>query len=191
MLNKDLISTPIGGPIEIGYVDEKTGLWTPMGTKDRNLIFYSGADILGHLLRGDSNYVVNKMYLEFSNTTPSPPTNTNRAVTRSYYTGLSNPIDYIRVNIDSTPGLGDSSGSGTYASNLVTFFGVTAGTTGVNGTTFSQGAGSTVYGGALVASPTGNISGDVIFARFYATNTNWVAKLNSTQIGIKWQVAFN
>ncbi len=187
----DLIPTPRGGPIEIGYVDEKTGLWTPAGVKDHNLIFYSGADILGHLLRGDSQYVVNKMYIEFSNTTPSPPVNTNRAITRSYYTGLSAPVDYLRVNIDSTPILGDSSGSGTYASNLVTFFGITAGAVGVNGTTFSQGASSTVYGGALVASPTGVIGGDVIFARFYATAGNWVAKLNSTQIGIKWQVAFN
>lgn len=188
---RDVMTSIVGGPIDIGYVDEKTGLWTPVINKDRNLIFYAGSDILGHLLRGDSTYAVTKMYLEFSNTTPSPPTNTNRAQAISYYTGLSDPVDYVRVNIDSTPTLGDSSGIGTYASNLVTFFGVTAGTTGVNGTAFSQGAGSKVYGGALIASPTGLIGSDIIFARFYATSGNWVSKLNSTQIGIKWQVAFN
>lgn len=186
----DTTQLPFGGPIQLGYVDEQTGLWTPAGAKDKNLIFYSASNILGHLLRGDTSYAVSKMYLEFSNTTPSAPVNTDRAITTSYYTGLSDPIDYIRVNIDSTPVLADSSGIGTFSTNQVTFFGITAGTVGVNGTAFSQAAGSTVYGGALIASPTGNIADDIIFARFYASSPNWVAKLNSTQIGIKWNVVF-
>jgi len=176
-----------GGPMEIGYVQESSGLWIPQFTVPRNLILYRGADILARLLGGDTKYIVNTMYFEYTNgvvpsITPLPGEG------QSYYSGLTGSQDFIRSPVDLTP-LWSSSDVAKYTGNIVRFFSATAGTAGYHSVAFSQGAGSKVYGGALVATPTDAFSGDIVFARFYFPSA--LTKLDGMQIGIKWGVQFS
>lgn len=179
---------PFGGPIEIGYLHED-GSWEPVQVKDKNLILYGSADALAKVISGDKTYAISTVYFEFTNDTVAPTvTNTDRAVNVSYYTGLSGLQDYIRSVIDLSPSFSTSDNT-KYSNNVVTFFGVTSSSVGIKGNTFSQAAGSKVYGAALVISPTNDISGDKVFARFYFTTAQ--AKTNNSQIGVKWSVQFS
>lgn len=181
----EIIDKIIGGPLEWGYVDEKTGLWIPQGYKKRNLILYGAADILAKVASGNASYVISSMYFEFTNGVV-PTVTPARDEGQSYYAGLSNPQDFIRSAIDNSPTFTNSDSN--FEHNIVRFFATTSGSTGQLGRTFSQTAGSKVYGGALVATPTNSFSGDIVFARFYFTSP--ATKLDGTQIGIKWGMLF-
>ena len=184
----ELIQLPFGGPISIGYVDDITKEWRPLQSKDHNLILYGAADILAKLAMGNLDYVISAMYFEFTNGVVPTITNTDRSINVDYYTGLADPKSYIRSAIDSTPAL-SSSDDELFTANITTYFAATAGTTGENSVAFNQGAGSSVYGGALVATPTSDKADDIVFARFYFSTP--VTKVNGSQIGIKWSVQFN
>lgn len=178
-----------GGPIELGYVDEATGLWTPLQVKRRNLITYGGSDILGRILSGNALYVPSRMYFEFHNGASPPTPTVSRDTEPDYYLGLTGTEDFLRVPLNFTPAL--SASSGNFVSNICTFMGVTSGSTGARTTgplTFSSGALSKVFSAAIVASPTGDVGGDIVFARFNLDTA--IAKIAGSQIGVKWQVQF-
>lgn len=154
-----------------------------------NKFMAGGGDIIAQLLTGATTFQVATLYLEFEN--GSPPAVVEPAYVAAdgleYYTGLTPPKDYLRVPITLNPTI-TSSDAAKYAGNQATFFGITAGLVGVNGLPFSEAAGSTVYGGALVASPTpADPTADRIFARTY-----WVDRLfpkhDGRQIGVQWTV---
>lgn len=155
----------------------------------RNKFMAGGADILTKLLTGDASFSIRTMYIEFENGNPGSVTEPGYVPGDGleYYTGLVAPKDYLRVPLATNPVISSSDDS-KYAGNQVTFFGITAGTAGVNGLPFSETAGSVAYGGALVASPVlGSPTADRIYARSYWTDRLY-PKHDGRQIGIQWTV---
>jgi len=176
---------PFGGPLDIGYVDDHNQKWSPIIHVPHNLVLFGAADILARLVSGNDAYALSTVYLEFTNGA-APSVTAARDEGQSYYNGLDGVNkDFLRTEISFAPAFTASSGD--YTGNIANFFGLSSGSTGVKGLAFNQGAGSKVYGGALVASPTGAFSGDVVFARFYFTA---LTKLNGSQIAIKWPIQF-
>jgi len=158
-------------------------------SKTENKFMANGADVLAKLLSGDPAFRVQTMYVEYENNSPVSVVEPSYTVESGldYYTGLSSPKDYLRVPMVNNPALGSSDES-KYESNQVTFFGITSGVVGVNGLAFSETAGSTVYGGALIASPDISApSSDRIFARTYWTDRLFT-KHDGRQVGVQWTV---
>lgn len=178
---------PKGGPIRIFDVDLVTGLWSPVGFQEHNLVLYEGSNILGLLLAGNSEYSITTMYMEYENNA-SPPAAISPARDDdvSYFTGLIAPKDFLRVPLINNPKLSGSDLN--FSSNTCLFAAVSSGVTGVNGVDFSSAASSKVVGGALVATPTGSVSGDVIFSRFEITPV--IPKSASSAVGIQWAMVF-
>lgn len=110
------------GEIELYQV--RNGVWTPLGVCSNNIV-YSGYDAMARAFAGDPDYVVNGMYLEYTNgpvSEPSIPLDR----TAAYYPTLSDPYGYIRFRTTATPAHSSSDPS-KYKANIVTFIGVTEG----------------------------------------------------------------
>jgi len=187
MLTEKIGRQNISGTLSIFDVTEDGNL-TLLGTTE-NKFMASGADVIANLLSGTPNYNIKTMYLEYENSSPGAVVEPGYVVADGleYYTGLTSPKDYLRIPITTNPVV-SSSDESSYEGNQVTFFGITSGTVGVNGLAFSETAGSTVYGGALVASPDLQVpTKDRVFARTY-----WVDRLfpkyDGRQIGVQWTV---
>lgn len=159
-----------------------------------NEVLFSWATVAGQLLSGAPNgrdYSLSMLYVEFSNAggAVTPPT-FDRTGGRSYYDNLaaSSTVDYLRVPIigrvlSSTDSFNFPDG------NMLTIYGQTQGVVGVNGKPFTDGAGSRVYGCALVAAPEPNDpTQDLVFSRAYKTGSAQLVKLPTSQIGIDWQL---
>jgi len=187
----DLSRMAEGRPTIFRY-NKKTGVMTPLAST-KNLILYSGADILAQVLAGNGEYAVNAMYLEFKNLavpgTVVPP-GFDRTGGIAYYNGLiaSPDVDFIRVALMTHP---DISASGAhYDGNQVLFTGMTEGSVGFHGKIFSNAAGSAVYGAALVAAPDlADQSKDVVFSRVYA-GIGTQLKESGYEIGVTWPIRF-
>jgi len=157
-----------------------------------NDVLYSwGAAAVRALTQPGSNYTINAMYLEFKNSggPVSPPT-FDRTGGIEYYLGLasSGDTDYLRVPLVATTL--DVSDPALFTDvNRMTMFAMSNGITGINGKAFSDSAGSTVYGGALVSiiNPADKTT-DIVFSRFYFLAADQQTKLSTSQIGIEWQV---
>src|SRR6056297_2673378 len=89
----------ISGQIKVWSVNDTTQEKTVLFKKSNTIQVYWG-NVVAQLLRGDSGYLISKMYLEYENTggTPSIPSFTAYDDV-SYYTGLSSPKDYIRSSL--------------------------------------------------------------------------------------------
>lgn len=174
--------------------------WMPLGSWTPNLRLYEAATIVANLLlRNGLQYGISTMYLEYENLAdPDDPVtipsfDRGPGTGQAYYAGLatSPDRDYLRVPII----------SGTLAStdlvnyphgNVITVFAQSAGLVGVNGKPFSAAAGSKVYGAAVVAAVADpDPSQDLVFARFYKDSDEQVAKLDTSQIGMSYQIPFN
>lgn len=172
--------------------DEKTGELRRM-VSQRNIIPYQGADILARILSGDTDYKPGAMFFEFENTagTPTPPSPT-RDEDISYYLNdlpLTSNRDYLRIPLVVSPSLTASSSD--YAGNQVTFFALTAGTSGIHGETFDSAANSKVYGVALAATPEPTqYTQDWLFSRSY-TGFDPVPKEDGYQIGAQYLIRFS
>jgi hypothetical protein len=161
----------------------------------QNLILYSGADVLGRLLAGQSSYAVNMLYLEFQNTVGAiTPPAVSRADGIAYYNGLSGSpdTDFLRLPLLVDPSVDASSDD--YESNQATFFAESEGTTGFFGKAFSQSASSFVFGAALVAAPDpADQSKDIVFSRVYIGELGWtdaIDKQDGKQVGVTWAIRF-
>jgi len=141
-----------------------------MLVEQKNIIPYQGADVLARILAGDETFVPGAMFFEFENTAgvPSVPVPT-RSEDIDYYLdtlALSAVKDYVRAPLVVSPAI-SASGSD-YDGNQVTFFAITAGSTGVHGKTFDFSADSKVYGVALAATPQPTqYTQDRLFSRSY------------------------
>jgi hypothetical protein len=161
----------------------------------QNLILYSGADILGRLLAGQSAYAINMVYLEFQNTVGAivPPA-VSRADGVAYYNGLSaSPdTDFLRLPLLVEPSMDASSAD--YESNQVTFFAESEGTEGFFAKPFAEASSSFVFGAALVAAPDPtDQSKDIVFSRVYLGELGWtdaIDKQDGKQIGLTWAIRF-
>lgn len=160
----------------------------------RNLILYSGADILAQLVSG-AGAPVNMMYLEFKNLA-SPgdaitPPSFDRSGGVTYYDGLagSPDTDFLRVPLITNPSLAASSSD--YSGNQVTFFGQSEGTAGFHGKTFGPGVNSAVFGAALVsAARIDDQSEDLVYSRVYS-GIDKILKEAGFEIGVTWTTRFN
>src|ERR1035437_7283048 len=153
----------------------------------KNLIVFSGADILARLLANQSKYVPGGMYMEFKNTGGSSvtPPSYDRSNATEYYQALAGGADFLRIPLQITPLL-SASGSN-YRNNQVTFFATTQGVAGAkNALAFNTS--SVVYGAALVAIPElDDISQDVVFSRVY-TEIGSIQKATGHEIGVTWTI---
>jgi hypothetical protein len=151
-------------------------------------VLYAAADIISRLLGGRSEYAPSFMYLEFTNGSFTPPAIDQTSDGRAYYASLTNvtPSDYLRIPLTGAPAF--SAADANHVANIATFLAMTASGAGINGQAFSDG--SKLVGGALVSSPTGIISADVVYSRFYYAADAQITKVAGQQIGIAWPTTF-
>jgi len=182
-------------PVSMGAI--QVGIFNTLNRTHRivdggpNIVTYEGIDLLGKLLAGqDIN--INTMYMEFTNNPPAPTVTPDPADGRSYYAALDSgltDLDYIRVPLISDPTL-EATDDDKFSTNRVNFFAMSTGSTaGRGGHVFSNGAGSQIYGVALVAAPDINdASQDIVFSRSY----NFLAKDKQVneEISISWSHIF-
>lgn len=87
----------------------------------QNTILNSGYDVMTKALTGDSENMINGMYVEFFNGTPAEPT-IPLDRTPEYYYNLTNPYGFVKFKTVFTPAF-SSSDSSKYRNNVVTFIG--------------------------------------------------------------------
>jgi len=189
---------PVHGRIGIYLVDQD-GLWIPK-SKTRNQIQYGWAHIVSQLCRGNRQFRPSALYLEFENAvagTITPPSFT-RDEGIEYYSDLqySGTKDFLRVPLLQDPAISIADGYEDYftdgvSGNVMTFYGMSSGGSGVLGKAFSAGT-STVYGAALVATPVfADRTQDVVFSRGYFDIASQVTQEASHQIGVTWEIALS
>jgi hypothetical protein len=205
MLINDAVQGLVRGRIAVGKFDEQKGLWLPTHYQ-QNQIQYSWGFIAARQLGfkkqvGRYDYTISGMYIEFENVAdPEDPVTIptyERSEGRDYYDGLmaSGTRDYLRVPLRMEPALSIAEGYEDYfeegEGNMLTFFALSSGATGVHGKTFSSGANSKICGFALVAMPVfADATLDVIAARTYLAEENQQVKDASAQAGVTWELIF-
>ena len=173
------------GKIEVFNI--RDGIWTKRAEFNNNIL-YSGYDAMAQAFAGDTDYIVNGMYIEYMNGTPTQPV-IPLDRTPSYYEALADPYGYVRIRTLSQP-VFSSSDSTKYSSNTVTLLGVTDGT--------SAGGASIIDGTtkftslALVAIPDISdrtqdtlVSGAPIMD---GSTFAPITKLANSQLGFKWSL---
>lgn len=152
----------------------------------RNLVLYSGADILARLLAGETGKI-SHVYIEYENTAGAvSPVPAGRGVTAVDLQSMTPPRDFLRAPLAATP-LKYSTDVGSYAGNGVTFHAVTTATQGaLHGalTPFSAGSNSVVMAVSLVAATRGVIAGDLLYARHVLSTPLPVTGLG--QVSVTW-----
>ena len=157
-----------------------------------NAVLYEWSAIVAPLLvTGDPRYRISGMYLEFKNVASPGDTVTaptlDRTRTLSYYNDLSTSADRDYLRVPLTSYLLNSSQD--RVNDLLTFFAVSAGSTGVHGKPFSHTHNSVIYGASLVAIPEpGDRTQDLLFSSMYLPTGAQQAKLATSQIGLKWDL---
>lgn len=183
---------PVGGPIAL------PGLWTPATPWRPNHILYEASTLIQRLLRGSpdgKNYSINGAYIEFANggapVDPVPTVDQSEGL--SYFSTLSSPRDYLRVQI--TANYEASSDTDIYPDGDTTVFVVqSAGSVGhKNGLTFSDAVGSYVYGIALVAiNSLSDSTQDRVLNRLYYEPDSQIPKVLGKEITFtlqqKWSI---
>lgn len=197
------MSTPLSnfasGQVRLCQIADRTGERSRYGGWQHNDMLYEADTILSQLLRGSPNsksYYIGGMYIEFDNSgsdVDPVPTIARTGNLAEYYSALNSGDpnrDYLRVPLIGSELL-SSNESNWPDGNKPTFFAMTSGTAGVHGNTFSDVAGSRVYGGALVAFlDSGDSSQDLIWSRFYLAPGSQVVKAAGSQIGVDWEYTF-
>ena len=164
----------------------------------KNLILYSGADILARALSGTPGWFVNTIYIEYQNLASPSDSPVIPAYDRTvpsgigYYNGLgaSPNGDFLRVPLLTNPLL-SSSDPTNYNANQIAFFALSEGATGFFGKLFNPSVNSCVIGGALIAAPVvDEQSSDVVFSRTYLTPDKILLQ-SGYQIGLNWILQFS
>lgn len=181
----------VRGKVELFLVDP-TGERTLVHEQD-NLYLYGGADITASALAGRPNYNIAAMYMEFENLAspgdPIVPPAYDRSSTVSYYSNLTSPRDFLRVPLTLSPTLASSDDT-KFTGNQVTYFGISSGNVGENGLPFIYTQNSTVFGGALAATPVPDTqANDRLYSRTYWASSA-VLKQQNQQIGVQWTLRF-
>lgn len=148
-----------------------------------NLIVYHGGDIIAQLLAGNDEYRISHVYFAYENTAgvPTAPA-AARSDTVAYFVGLTPPQDYLRAPILDPPII--TAGDANHDGNRVTFNSIGSGVTGENGLAFGSASNSKVFSVALVASPTGLIASDVLYARYVLPTA--LPAVGSGQVSVTW-----
>lgn len=166
-----------------GYVR----VWNELGqtVESHNLVVYTGADIIAALLAGQTGYNLSHMYFGYENTAgvPAPPA-AARTDTVATFVAYTAPKDYLRAPILQPPVL--TSSGVNYTANVGTYSSIATAATGENGLTFSAGSNSKVFDLGLVASPTGLIASDILFAHFILPTA--LPAVGGGQVSATWAV---
>ena len=162
--------------------------------KSKNMILYSGADIMAKAIVGTPKMRIGGMYMEYSNEVPA--ISAAPAVTRDRlpadYEALTTPYGYSRVPLTAAPGF--APGDVEYQGNIVTVQAQTNGSSEA-GEPLTDNV-SYVYAAALVAMPEPDDKAqDILFsaANIYEPDLVTLApvpKIANAQIGIKWDLKF-
>lgn len=177
------------------------GRWVPRFAAFReNLFLYTWGHLAAQCLgRGDRNYRISTMYLEYQNGVAagqvvSPTFTADDGI--EYYDSLASSPDrdYIRAPIEATPSIVVAPGYETLLppelGNRAIFSVQTGGTQGVHGKAFSDAVGSVVYGIALVATPAiDDATADILLARGYYDPAEQVPK-TARQLSAVYRVTF-
>lgn len=132
--------------------------------------------VVSNLLAGNSSYMPNYLYVEFSNS--SNPTIPEDTQGRDYYDGLTD-IGYLRIPITIKP---------TVSNNRITYTVLLTSTTSANSVSF--GTGSIIYGVALVSAlDSSDPSKDIVFAREYFSSDKQLTMVEGQTFCFSFQVA--
>lgn len=148
---------------------------------------------------GDRGYRIGGMYVEFENVADpgpaivSPDYSVDEGIEYYEDLALSGSRDFLRLPLTSQPIQSVAAGYEDRLpqdiGNQLTFFSVTAGTTGVHGKEFSSSAISKIFGLALVATPIwGDRTQDIVIARSYLADDEQDVKQASKQHGVTWEL---
>lgn len=198
----DLYVPPqLRGEVTVTEVDAD-GVSQVLGTQLNQIQATWGAIAAECLGRGNRNFRINAMYLEFENlanpaTVVTAPTYT-RDEGLEYFQSLesSSVRDYLRVPLLLPAGIdiaGDFPEAFTegQTGNRLTFFSQSQGVAGVHGKTFSEGVNSKIFGVALVATPVfSDPTQDIVFSRTYLDGSLQGVKQASKSLGITWRILF-
>mgnify|MGYP001607419256 CR=1 FL=1 len=185
---------PPHGRARLGQV--RNGLWMPATLWHKNLVLYEWAAIVGKLLaQGLATHRLSFMYIEYANVAGEGDQvaipNFGRDNGSEYYSGLSTSsiVDYLRVPVAAAT-LESADTVNFPKGNLLRIFAQTSGTKGVHGKPFSANDNSKVYGAALVAGVGGkdDASQDLIFSRLYFGTAEQQLKLETSQVGVEWEL---
>lgn len=168
-------------PLLRGYVEVRNE--DGVIVRAKNLVVYTGGDILAKLLGGQPEYRIANMYFAYENTAGAPvPPVPVRTDTVTAFSGLVAPRDYIRAPVMVPPAFSASDANHNF--NRATFTSIASAVTGENGLAFGSGSNSKVYALGLVAAPTGLVAGDMLYA-YFALPTALPAA-GSGQISATW-----
>lgn len=173
------INKMLTGHIDLWSVNPTTGAQTLLVSKP-NTILKQGAKIITHALAGLPGYQVRYLYVGYCNNlsfTP-PVIDVDYSVP---FSGLPGGFGYLREAISFSPSFNSDSG---YDRNCVYFTATVSNASSGSGATFTSGT-SKIYEIGLVASPTGNVSDDLVLAR---ANFNSVTYDNTENLVITWGV---
>jgi hypothetical protein len=183
-----------------GYVDERTGIWTPAHTTfTRNTLLYTWGHIAARCIgRGNREYRIAFMYLEFENVAGAAAVPAvGREDGLDYYSGLaSSPSrDFLRVAIRPMPDITVAAGYetflGEYVGNKCTFFAQSQGAAGIHGKPYADTVNSKVVGVALAAAPVqADWTQDVLLSRGYYDAAKQIPKTANRQVGIVYPFTF-
>jgi hypothetical protein len=175
----------VKGKVELFEV--RDGIWTKQCEFNNNIL-YSGYDAMAKAFAGNSDYVVNGMYLEYMNGTPTQPIIPLDRTT-SYYEELDDPYGYVRIKTLSQP-VFTASDESKYETNVITLIGVTDGSS-AGGADIIDGT-SQFYSLALVAIPNLNSkSTDTLVSAAPIMSGGTFTpktKLANSQLGFKWSL---
>lgn len=194
------------GHCAVHLVDE-AGVWLPPLFEKHNQIAYDwGVIACQAMCRGNSLYKIRGMYVEFENVADPEDTisipsddDIDRGEGVNYFLSLSGSKDFLRVLMDTEPGLtvGSNSAYQDYFSgegvefNEATFRAQSSSSSGVNGLSFDNGSNSKIYGIALVAVPDiDDVTRDKIFGRLYFNAGEQFVKPSTQQVGVAWSQLF-
>lgn len=191
----------ITGSYEVGLINERTGVWTPLFSRG-NLLPYSWGFVAAKCIGvGDVSYKAAAIYLEYENVASPSDVITVPAYDRtsdlSYYNGLSGNKDFLRVALASTPTIDIAPGYESYftagvSGNRVTYTSQSVGSYGVLGRPWSEASNSKAYGIAIVATPVpSDRSQDVILSRGYFAEGDQLLKTSGHQVQVLWKHTFN
>jgi len=149
----------------------------------RNLVVYTGGDILAKLLAGDMDYQIGCMYFGFENTLLVPvPIVPARADTAALFHAFVAPRDFIRAPVLSPPAFSASDANHNF--NQATFVAVTTASVGELGVPFGSANNSQVFHLGLLATPTTVYTDDVLYAEFSLPTP--LPAVGSGQISATW-----
>ena len=191
----------INGQVSVYEINEDTSRRHIL-TQYNQIQYDWGAIATRCIGKGERNYRVSAMYIEFENV--ASPGNAvaiptyERSEGRSYYQDLQDSVnrDFLRIPLLYEPSVRIQAGREDYfeeglTGDVLRFAAQSQGSVGFHGKTFSAGTNSKVFGVALVATPVfSDPTQDLIFARTYFQTSEQLVVAASKSVGITWDVNF-